>query len=96
MGIAQRNHAVMSTHREARAPDPARRYGAPEPPAHSPRGHDARRGYPWASEPGNLGPQNTISRRASVPSSKQLAGVLDGPPSPDALIAQIERAGRIR
>ncbi len=45
--------------------------------------------YPWVSE-------HLFRFGASVPSSVQLAGVLGGPPSADALIAQIERGGRIR
>jgi hypothetical protein len=45
--------------------------------------------YPWVSE-------HLFRFGASLPSSEQLAGVLGGPPSADALLAQIERGGRVR
>lgn len=45
--------------------------------------------YPWVSE-------HLYRFGASLPSREQLAGVLGGPPSADALIAQIERGGRVR
>jgi hypothetical protein len=45
--------------------------------------------YPWVSE-------HLFRFGASVPSGEQPAGVLGGPPSADALLAQIERGGRVR